>query len=512
MSDQMWVFSKRSNVTGTDHQNEEDTMAGYDFDIGILGGGAAGLTVASGAAQLGAKTLLVEKEKELGGDCLHYGCVPSKTLIKTAHVYHLMKNGKSFGLPQIKPPKVNYKEVVNRIRSVISTIQKHDSEERFCSLGAKVEFGEATFIDENVIQLNGETISAKNWVIATGSSPGIPPIEGLDKIPYITNKEIFTLDHLPKSMIILGAGPIAIEMAQAFSRLGTETTVIQRSGQILSKEDKEMADEIINALSSEGVIFHLNTSIVRVKGKGNKKEVVIRKGDEKEITLKAETLLIAMGRKPNLDSLGLDKIGITFSKKGIEVDNRLRTKKKHIYAAGDVTGEYQFTHAAGYEGGIVVSNAIFHLPRKVDYRFLPWCTYTDPELASIGMNEKRAKAAGIEYSVWTEEFKENDRSLAEGEEVGKLKMIMDANEKPIGVQTLAPRAGEILSEWVAILNGKVKLATLASAVHPYPTLGEINKRVAGSYFTPKIFSDRIKKGLKFFFNLKGRACGEEVIK
>jgi pyruvate/2-oxoglutarate dehydrogenase complex dihydrolipoamide dehydrogenase (E3) component len=372
-----------------------------------------------------------------------------------------------------------------------------------------VEFGEATFMDEHAIRLNGDTISAKNWVIATGSSPGIPPIEGLDKIPYITNKEIFYLDHLPKSMIILGAGPIAVEMAQAFSRLGTEVTVVQRSGQILSKEDKDMADEVMNVLISEGVIFHLNASVVRAKDQGTKKEMVIRKGDGKEISLKTETILVAMGRKPNLNSLGLGEIGIPFDTKGIKVDKRLRTKQKHIYAAGDITGEYQFTHAAGYEGGIVVSNVIFHLPRKADYTFLPWCTYTDPELASIGMNEKRAKAAGIEYAVWTEEFKDNDRSLAEGEEVGKIKMILDKNEKPLGVQILGPQAGELLSEWVAILNGKVKLSTLASAVHPYPTLGEINKRVAGSYFTPKIFSDRIKKGLKFFFNLKGRACGEE---
>jgi pyruvate/2-oxoglutarate dehydrogenase complex dihydrolipoamide dehydrogenase (E3) component len=187
----------------------------------------------------------------------------------------------------------------------------------------------------------------------------------------------------------------------------------------------------------------------------------------------------------------------------------MRTKQKHIYAAGDVTGQYQFTHAAGYEGGIVISNAIFHLPRKADYTYLPWCTYTDPELASIGMNEKAAEAAGVEYAVWTEEFKNNDRSLAEGEEVGKIKMLLNEKEKPIGVQILGPQAGELLSEWVAVLNGKVKLSTLASAVHPYPTLGEINKRVAGTFFSPKIFSDRVKKGLKLFFNLKGRACVQE---
>ena len=482
-------------------------MPHYDFDIGLIGGGAAGLTVTAGAARLGAKTLLVEREQELGGDCLHFGCVPSKTLIKSAHVYHQMRNAEKFGLPGVEVSEVDYKNVVKRIRSVISVIQKHDSEERFCSLGAKVEFGIPTFVDEHTILLNGKMSSAKNWVVTTGSSPSIPPIEGLDKTPYITNKEIFYLDHLPRSMIIFGAGPIATEMAQAFCRLGTKVSVVQRSGQILSKEDKDLADEVLKVLSDEGVTFYLNGSVVRTHDRGPEKEVVIKSAEGKEGILRAETILVAMGRRPNLDGLGLEKIGVEFDRKGIKVDNRLRTSQKHIYAAGDVTGAYQFTHAAGYEGGIVISNAIFHLPRKVDYTFLPWCTYTDPELASIGMNEKRAKDAGIRYKVWTEAFRDNDRSLAEGEQVGKIKMILDENEKPLGIQILGPQAGELLGEWVAILNGKVKLSTLASAVHPYPTLGEINKRVAGAYFSPKIFSDKVKKGLKFFFHLKGRACG-----
>jgi pyruvate/2-oxoglutarate dehydrogenase complex dihydrolipoamide dehydrogenase (E3) component len=481
-------------------------MTDYDFDIGIIGGGAAGLTVASGAAQLGAKTLLVEKEKELGGDCLHYGCVPSKTLIRTANVYHLMKKSKAFGLPPVDLPPVDYSEIRKRIQSVINTIQKHDSEERFCSLGAKIEIGSPTFLDEHTIRLNGDSHSAKNWVIATGSSPGIPPVEGLDKTPFITNKEIFSLDHLPSSMIILGAGPIATEMAQAFSRLGSKVIVVQRSGQILSKEDKDLADELMGVLSSEGVEFYLNATIIRAGDRGAEREVLIKDGDGKEISLRAEKILVALGRKPNTEGLGLEHIGVESDKKGLKVDNRLRTNIKHIYAAGDVTGAYQFTHAAGYEGGIVISNAIFHLPRKADYTFLPWCTYTDPEVASIGMNEKAAKAAGIDYAIWIEAFKDNDRSLAEGERVGKLKMILDKAEKPLGVQIVGPQAGELLNEWVAVLNGKVKLSTLASAVHPYPTLGEINKRVAGTFFSPKIFSDKVKKGLKFFFNLKGRAC------
>ena len=481
-------------------------MADFDFDIGIIGGGAAGLTVASGAAQLGARTLLVEKEKALGGDCLHYGCVPSKTLIRTAQVYHLMKNSKAYGLPAIEAPPVDFQAVKKRIQSVIDTIQQHDSEERFCSLGAKVKFGEPSFADEHSVRLNGDTVSARHWVIATGSSPSIPATEGLDQTPYITNKEIFYLDRLPRSIVILGAGPIAIEMSQAFCRLGTKVSVVQRSGQILTKEDKDMADEIMKVLISEGVTFHLNASVLRVKDLGLEKEIVLKDRAEKSFSLKAEQILVAMGRDPNVKTLGLEGIGVEFDRKGIKVDDRLRTTQKHIYAAGDITGAYQFTHAAGYEGGIVVSNAIFHLPRRANYTFLPWCTYTDPELASVGMNEKRARESRIEYSVWTEPFKSNDRSLAEGEKVGKIKLLLDKSEKPIGVQILGPQAGELLSEWVAVFNGKVKLSTLAAAVHPYPTLGEISKRVAGTLLSRKIFSDRVRKGLKFFFNLKGRAC------
>jgi len=482
-------------------------MANYDYDIGILGGGSGGLTVAAGAAQLGARTLLVEKEEALGGDCLHFGCVPSKTLIRTAHVYHLMKKAKEFGLPPVEVRPVDFREVAKRIQSVIQVIQKHDSEERFCNLGAKVEFGPPIFRDEHSIDLNGKFLSAKNWVIATGSSASIPPIPGLEQTPYLTNRDLYSFDRLPTSMIILGAGPIAAEMAQAFCRLGTRVEVIQRSGQILSNEDKDMADRVMEVLQEEGVAFHLNTSILSARDLGKEREVVIKPREGGPKSLKAETILIALGREANLKSLNLEGIGVPYDPKGLTLDARLRTIHKHIYGAGDVTGTYQFTHAAGYEGSIVVSNAIFHLPRKVDYTYLPWCTYTHPELASIGMNEKRAKAAGIEYDVWVEEFKDNDRSLAEGEPVGKIKMLLDKKGKPIGVQILGPRAGDLVSEWVAVLNGGVKPMTLAAAVHPYPTLGEINKKVAGTYLSSKIFSERMKKGLRFFFNLRGRACG-----
>jgi pyruvate/2-oxoglutarate dehydrogenase complex dihydrolipoamide dehydrogenase (E3) component len=259
-------------------------------------------------------------------------------------------------------------------------------------------------------------------------------------------------------------------------------------------------------MMEEGVTFYLQASIEAVKGNSSGKQVVILDEHGEKLTLKSEEILVAMGRSPNIEGLGLEAIQVASERMGITVDNRLRTSQKHIFAAGDVNGGFQFTHAAGYEGGIVVSNAIFHLPRKADYTYLPWCTYTDPELASIGMNEKTAESRGIEYTVWTEEFKDNDRSLAEEEQVGKVKMILGAGEKPIGVQILGPRAGDLLCEWVAIFNGKVKLSTLAAAIHPYPTLGEITKRVVGNYFAPKIFSGTVQKGLKFFFNLKGRAC------
>jgi pyruvate/2-oxoglutarate dehydrogenase complex dihydrolipoamide dehydrogenase (E3) component len=430
-------------------------------------------------------------------------------MIKSADVYHRMKHAPDFGLPAVELPPVDFRHISRRIKSVIDTIQKHDSEERFCRLGAKVIFGEAVFVDEHTVRVDGKPYTAKNWVVSTGSSPVAPPIPGLAETPYITNREIFYLDHLPASMVILGAGAIGCEMGQAFNRFGTRVSIIDVADQILGKEDKDLADAVKDVMVAEGVEFYLGAAIEYVKDLGSQREISLKTSDGHAVSLNAETILVATGRGANIDSLGLETIGVASDRQGIKVDNRLRTTLKHIYAAGDVNGGYQFTHAAGYEGGIVVSNAIFHLPRKVDYTYLPWCTFTDPPLGSIGMNETAARKAGVNYSVWTEAFKDNDRSLAEGERNGKIKMILDSKEKPIGVQILGPHAGDLLGEWVAILNGKVKLSTLAAAVHPYPTIGEINKRVAGNYFSPKIFSDKVKNTLKFFFNLKGRACSPE---
>ncbi|SDB08791.1 Pyruvate/2-oxoglutarate dehydrogenase complex, dihydrolipoamide dehydrogenase (E3) component [Desulfonatronum thiosulfatophilum] len=490
-------------------------MPKYDYDIAVIGAGAAGLTVAAGASQAGAKTLLVEQEPNLGGDCLHYGCVPSKTLIRTSHVYHQMKNAARYGLPDMDVPAVDFRRVRERIQRVIATIQPHDSPERFCGLGVQVKFGRAVFLDDHqvLIETNdgkAERVSSKTWVVATGSSAAVPPLEGLDATPYLTNREIFSLDALPSSLAILGGGPIAVELAQAFARLGSRVEVIQRSGQILSKEDEDMAGLVQTILEREGVRFHLNTELLRVRDLGHEREIFFRTGNGEESSVKAAALLVALGRKATVHGLGLSGVRVEHDHKGIKVDARLRTSQKHIFACGDVTGAYQFTHAAGYEGGVVVANAVFHLPRKADYTWMPACTYTDPEFASLGLNEKQARQQGLEYTLWTEEFAENDRSLAEEEREGRIKLLLDRKNKPLGVQIVGPRAGELLSEWVAVVNGKVKLSTMAGAVHPYPTLAEINKRVAGRHLSEKIFSDGVKKTLKFFFGFKGRACGNET--
>jgi pyruvate/2-oxoglutarate dehydrogenase complex dihydrolipoamide dehydrogenase (E3) component len=482
-------------------------MTTYDYDIGIIGGGAAGLTVAAGASQLGAKTLLVEREARLGGDCLHYGCVPSKTLIKSAKVAHLLRHAERYGLPALELPPVDFRRVRERIHSVIDTIQRHDSEERFCGLGVKVAFGAATFTDDHTVRIDGAPgVTARTWVVATGSSAARPPIPGLDRTPVLTNRDLFDLERLPASMVVLGAGPIGTEMSQAFTRLGTQVTVVDQGRQILPKEDRDLADTLQRVLESEGVRFQLGCAIEEVRDLGSAREVRVRTAEGVAMRLTAEAVLVALGRSANTAGLGLDAIGVAHHRRGIQVDARMRTGLKHIFAAGDVAGGPQFTHAAGYMGGIVVSNAVFHLPRKADFTWLPWCTFTDPPLASIGMNEAAAKAAGVDYTVWTEEFQDNDRSLAEGESTGMVKMLLNSSERPIGVQILGPNAGDLIAEWVAVLNGKVKLATLAAAVHPYPTVAEINKRVVGNVFSRKIFSDRVRKGLKLIFQFKGRAC------
>jgi pyruvate/2-oxoglutarate dehydrogenase complex dihydrolipoamide dehydrogenase (E3) component len=483
-------------------------MAKYDFDLGIIGGGAAGLTAAAGGAQFGAKTILIEKSAKLGGDCLHYGCVPSKTLIRTAGVYSLIKRSKEFGLPEVQLPPVDLGAVMDRIKDVIEKIQQHDSEERFCGLGAKVIFGNPVFIDDHQVAMDGLNVSAKSWIIATGSSASVPPLPGLASVPYWTNETVFSQRKLPARLIVLGGGPVGLELAQAFARLGSKVTIIEFMDQILGPEDEDIADIIRKQLEDEGCQIFTGTkslgaeyvnSVIRLTIAGNSE-----KGQTKII--EADAILVAAGRKPNIDGLGLDAAGVSYTPRGIPTDLRMKTNISHIYACGDVNGKLPFTHVAGYEAGIALTNGILHLPRRAAYDKIGWCTYTDPQVASIGLNEKRAKKEGVQYRVLEERFAENDRALVEGQERGKIKLLVNPAGKFLGCQIVGAGAGELIHEWIIALNGNIKLSTIAGAVHVYPTLSEISKRVAGSFFAEKLFSDGTKRILKFLFSLKGRAC------
>ena len=483
-------------------------MPNYDYDLGIIGGGAAGLTAAAGAAQFGAKTLLIEKADRLGGDCLHFGCVPSKTLIRTAGVWALARRSAEFGLPVLALPPVDLGAVMDRVKAVIDTIQRHDSPERFCGLGAEIRFGNPVFADDHVVEVNGKPTSAKNWIVATGSSPATPPVEGLAQVPFWTNETVFSQRTLPSRLIILGGGPIGLEISQAFARLGSKVVIVEFMDQILGPEDADMADILKVRLEAEGVTIHTGTKALKVELKDTTILLTVapatRAGEP--TTIEGDALFLSTGRKPNIGDLALDKAGVIFTPRGIPTDARMRTNISHIYACGDVNGQLPFTHVAGYEAGIALTNAVLHLPRKADYSKIGWCTYTDPEVASIGYNEKRARKEGLEYRIIEENFADNDRALAEGEAIGKIKILLDGKDRLLGCQIIGAHAGELIHEWIVAQNGGVKLSTMAGAVHVYPTLSEISKRVSGRVFAEKLFSDRTKGILKFLFNLKGRAC------
>jgi pyruvate/2-oxoglutarate dehydrogenase complex dihydrolipoamide dehydrogenase (E3) component len=454
-------------------------------DLCIIGAGSGGLSVAAGAVQMGASVVLVEKG-EMGGDCLNTGCVPSKALIAAAHAAHAIRSSGRFGVAATEP-LVDFRAVHDHVHGVIGAIAPHDSVERFEGLGVHVIQAAAKFTDPRTVEAGGERITARRFVIATGSRAAVPPIPGLADAGYLTNESIFELDERPDHLIVIGGGPIGLEMAQSFRRLGAEVTVIEKFG-ILSRDEPEAAAVVRASLVRDGVRLVEGLGVGSVRRDGPKVTVVLD-GDGpvgREIT--GSHLLVAAGRRPNIESLGLDAAGVTHSPRGITVDARLRTSNAKIFAIGDVAGGPQFTHVAGYHAGIVIRNALFGLPAKVDYAALPWVTYADPELAHTGLTEAEARKAGHDVQILTWPFDMNDRAQAERETEGLAKIVLGPKGRILGATIVGPRAGELIGTWALAISGKMKIGAVASTVLPYPTLSEISKRAAGSYYTPKLVS------------------------
>jgi len=474
-------------------------MGKFDYGTIVIGGGAAGLTSSIGSARMGSKTLLVEKEQKLGGDCLHYGCVPSKSLIKSAYCCNVLRHSQRYGLPKVEVPPVDFKEVRNRIRKIVDTIQEHDSPEFFKKqYNIDTEFGSPRFVDPHTITINGKTITAKRFILATGSAGKLPPVEGLKDVPFITNVDVFSLEKLPVSLIVLGGGPIGAEMAQAFCRLGSKVTIVEFAGHILPKEDEDVALLMESILKEEGIEVLTSTAAKKARKDGDMITLTLEhKGQIR--TISAESVLVATGRAPNVEGLDLEKAGVQYTPQGIKVNNRLQTTAKNIFACGDCKGGFLFTHIAEYEARIALVNAFLPVPvLKTDYSKVPWCTYLDPEAASVGMNEGMAKKAGIEYKIYKAPFADVDRALAEGETKGFVKVLTDVKGKIIGVQMVGFHAGELIHQWITAINGKVNLSNLAQTIYIYPTLAQINKKVSGSYMAERLFNNPVLKLIRSF--------------
>ncbi|PIN74853.1 pyridine nucleotide-disulfide oxidoreductase [Candidatus Woesearchaeota archaeon CG10_big_fil_rev_8_21_14_0_10_37_12] len=464
------------------------------YDLVIIGGGSAGLTIAAGATKLGAKVALVEKHK-LGGECLWTGCVPSKALIRAAEVAHTINTADAYGFKK-NSAQHTFSNVIDYVQHVIKKIEPHDSPERFKKLGVHVFFGNAQFKDKQTLFVDKKELKAKNFVISTGSSPATLPIPGLEKTGYLTNETLFTNKTFPKEFLVIGGGPIGAEMAQAFSRLGSNVTVFARSG-LISKEDTDVSLELENAFEKEGIRVIKNMDLVKFEKKNNKK-IVHYKIKNKKYFLSGDEILLSTGRTPNMQGLNLEGIGVETTKKGIVVNEKLQTRVKHIYAAGDVTGGYQFTHVASYEAGIILINTLFKFPKKADYSVIPWTTFTDPEVARVGITEQEAKEKNIEHDILKLSFKDVDRAQAENQTTGFTKLVVDKKGKLLGAHIIGARAGELLPEFVLAMRKKLKITDIFNTIHTYPTLSSMNQQVAGKFYEKKL-SPRIKKILQFIF-------------
>ena len=458
-------------------------------DIAIIGAGSGGLSVAAGAAQMGAKVVLVEKGK-MGGDCLNTGCVPSKALIAAGEAAEAVRASGTFGVNGHEP-EIDFAKVHDHVHDVIAGIAPHDSVERFEGLGVQVIQAAARFVSDREIAAGDYRIKARRIVVATGSTAFVPPIPGLAEVPHLTNESIFELTERPEHLIVVGGGPIGIELAQAHRRLGSAVTVIE-ADTIMNKDDADAVAVVRKRLEAEGVSLHEKSQVQKVERKGNGVAVMVGAGEDSR-RIEGSHLLVAAGRKVNVDGLDLEVAGIDYDRRGIKVDARLRTSNTRIFAIGDVAGGLQFTHVAGYHAGIVIRNALFNLPAKVDDKAVPWVTYTDPELAHVGLSEAAAQEKGVEVTAVTFDFAENDRARAERATDGFIKAVIGRKGRIVGATIVGRHAGELILPWVLAVQKGLKVSDMASIIAPYPTLGEVSKRVAGAYYTPSLFSDRTRK-------------------
>lgn len=455
-------------------------------DICVIGAGSGGLSVAAGAAQLGVKAVLVERGK-MGGDCLNTGCVPSKSLLSAAKAFKGMQDSGKFGL-SAGAPAVDFAKVHEHVHGVIAAIAPMDSVERFEGLGVRVIQAEAKFVGPGAIEAGGQRIEARRFVVATGSRAAVPPIPGLAEVPFLTNETIFDLTELPTHLIIIGGGPIGMEMAQAFCRLGSRVTLLE-GAKVLAKDDPELTAVVIDQVRADGVDIREGVSVTSVTKTDD--GITVSLGELPAV--EGSHLLVAAGRKPNVENLNLEAAGVAFERAGITVDDRLRSSNKKIFAIGDVAGGLQFTHVAGYHAGIVIRNALFRVPAKADVSAVPWVTYTDPELAHVGMSEAGAREAfGARVKALTWPLAENDRARAERDTRGFIKVVVGKKGKILGASIVGTGAGDLIQPWVLALSQGLKIGAFTSIVAPYPTRGEISKRVAGEYYTPTLFSPRTR--------------------
>ena len=462
-------------------------------DFCVIGAGSGGLSFAAGAVQMGASVILVERSK-MGGDCLNYGCVPSKALLAASKFAHEFKRSEDFGW-SVKSATVDFKHVHQHVHKVMTAISPHDSADRFERLGVKIILGHGTFQDKETLETPNHIIKAKRFIIASGSSPFVPPIEGLHDIPYYTNETIFDLQELPEHLVVVGGGPIGIEMAQAFSRLGSKVTVLEALN-ALPKDDPEFTALLLEILHKEGIVLKERVKISKITPKGKKIEIAFVDSHGKPLTLGASHLLVAAGRRPNTQGMNLEGAGIEFSPKGIKVNQCLQTSNSKIYAIGDCTGGYQFTHVAGYHAGLVLRNSIFRLRTKVQTAAIPWVTYTDPELAHVGTTEAQLLEKKIRHQVLTYSFDNNDRAQTDRKATGKIKVLVTRKGRVLGTTILGVNAGELIFPWVMAIQNKLKISSIANTIAPYPTFSEGSKRVAGSYYTAKIFSPFMRRAVK----------------